>query len=96
MGQLCGILVGSGLIVGADDCHGCLLPLNHKGAHEFVDHNGKHWLWETDLECDCEHCMECSGDYCIIYWPKPVAAAELRARIQKEAPEVDPRQISLF
>ena len=55
----------------AVDTEGCLLPTEHDGPHEFVAPNGQHWLWETDMECDCEHCMQLEGDYCTIYWKKP-------------------------
>lgn len=53
------------------DADGCLLPMGHDGPHEFADPSGQHWLWETDLECDCEWCMSLEGDYCTIYWRKP-------------------------
>lgn len=96
MCQVCGTMSGSGLMVGVEDRQGCLLPLNHGGAHEFVDEYGEHWLWETDLTCDCEHCMQCEGDYCILYWPKPTVLAEFPTRIQGNQPDVDPRQIVLF
>jgi hypothetical protein len=62
----CGILHDCGAI-GPRDEHGCILPDGHDGPHEFVD-GGNHWLWETDLECQCEHCMRCEGDYCTTYW----------------------------
>lgn len=26
--------------------------------------------WETDWDCLCEHCIQCEGDYCTIYWRK--------------------------
>lgn len=53
------------------DMHGCILPNGHGGPHEFVDPHGKHWLWETDLECTCWWCRRCEGDYCTVYWEKP-------------------------
>ena len=55
------------------DRQGCLLAEGHAGPHEFVDEAGQHWLWETDLECTCSHCMQCEGDYCTTYWRKPAA-----------------------
>jgi len=50
------------------DPSGCRLHYGHEGPHEFVDLKGTLWQWETDLECDCEHCMQCEGDYCSTYW----------------------------
>ena len=50
------------------DKHGCRLHDGHDGPHEFVDTQGVLYRWETDWECDCEHCMRCEGDYCSIYW----------------------------
>ncbi len=55
------------------DINGCVLPDGHSGPHEFVDQRARVWQWETDLECDCEHCRECEGDYCTTYWQKPAA-----------------------
>lgn len=92
----CGVMVGRGFMVGVYDDHGCVLPRNHRGPHEFIDREGKRWLWETDLECDCEHCMQCEGDYCILYWEKPADKIELLVQRQGKAPDVDPRQIALF
>ena len=70
MCRQCGTLHGD--YPGApDDTDGCILPSGHIGPHEFVDADGQHWLWETDLECNCEHCMRCDGDYCTLYWEKP-------------------------
>lgn len=66
----CATLHGDGL-VGVEDHDGCILPEGHDGPHEFIARDGSHWLWETDLECECEHCMRCEGDYCTIYWQKP-------------------------
>lgn len=68
----CGILHGSDGPY-PPDRHGCVLPDGHDGPHEFIDPDGQHWLWETDMECDCDHCMRCEGDYCTIYWRKPEA-----------------------
>lgn len=66
----CGILHGSEAMLPVDN-DGCLLEMGHDGPHEFVDPKGQHWQWETDMECDCEHCMRCEGDYCTVYWKKP-------------------------
>lgn len=66
----CCILHGSS-ILGPTDADGCVLEIGHDGPHEFVDPSGRHWLWETDIECTCDHCMTCDGDYCTIYWLKP-------------------------
>ena len=52
------------------DVHGCILPSGHDGPHEFKDEHGRLWQWETDLSCQCEHCMRCEGDYCTTYWRK--------------------------
>lgn len=52
------------------DANGCRLQDGHDGPHEFVDQHGNVWCWETDWECLCEHCMQCEGDYCVIYWCK--------------------------
>lgn len=57
--------------IGPFDSDGCILPEGHVGPHEFVDEAGRHWLWETDFSCECEHCMRCEGDYCTTYWRKP-------------------------
>lgn len=70
----CGVLHGSDGPNPTDN-DGCVLAIGHAGPHEFVEPNGRRWLWETDMECDCEHCMLCEGDYCTTYWPKPAAAA---------------------
>ncbi len=65
----CGIMHGLGgpFVI---DQEGCLLADGHDGPHEFADQRGQTWQWETDLECDCEHCMRCEGDYCTPYWQK--------------------------
>ena len=52
------------------DDNGCVLPDSHDGPHEFVSRDGSVWQWETDWECDCDHCMRCEGDYCAAYWRK--------------------------
>lgn len=56
------------------DTEGCHLPQGHDGPHEFVAKDGVVWCWETDLSCNCEHCLECEGDYCSVYWKKPKVA----------------------
>jgi hypothetical protein len=66
----CGILFSNDLGGVPDDVTGCRLPHGHDGPHEFTDARGKVWQWETDWSCDCEHCLQCEGDYCEIYWPK--------------------------
>lgn len=50
------------------DRTGCVLPNGHEGPHEFVCTSGSRYRWETDMECTCEHCMRCDGDYCSTYW----------------------------
>lgn len=50
------------------DPHGCRRPEGHEGPHECVDSMGRIYQWETDWECDCEHCSACEGDYCFTYW----------------------------
>lgn len=72
----CGILHGDGF--GApEDQNGCILPVNHGGRpHEYVGGDGVTYQWETDLLCDCEHCMQADGDYCTTYWPKGQAPAQ--------------------
>jgi hypothetical protein len=72
--EVCGVLHGNH-VIGPQDDNGCVLPCGHDGPHEFVDASGRHWLWETDLECDCEHCMRAEGDYCSVYWRKPAELA---------------------
>jgi hypothetical protein len=66
---VCGILHGSDFPCPTDS-EGCLLADGHAGPHEFQDPSGQRWLWETDLECNCDHCRRCEGDYCTIYWRK--------------------------
>lgn len=71
MCQPCDILFSDGQ---PHDSTGCLLPSGHDGPHRFKDDQGAFWLWETDLSCDCEHCMRCEGDYCTVYWREPLEA----------------------
>lgn len=66
-GSTCGILFSDG---GPHDNHGCLRESGHSGPHEFIDQSGRRWCWETDFNCQCEHCQQCDGDYCSVYWPK--------------------------
>jgi len=66
----CGILFSNDLGGIPEDETGCQLPCGHEGPHEFTAVGGSVWLWETDWDCDCEHCQECEGDYCAIYWLK--------------------------
>lgn len=61
----CGIIHGY-----RGDYDPCILPEGHEGPHEYLDSLGRNWLWETDWDCLCEHCMQCEGDYCTIYWRK--------------------------
>ncbi|ADX47334.1 hypothetical protein Acav_3433 [Paracidovorax avenae ATCC 19860] len=61
----------------ARDKYGCVLPEGHDGPHEFVAEDGRHWLLETDLGCNCAHCERCEGDYCTGYWLKPAAVGAL-------------------
>lgn len=75
---VCGTLHHKGEMLPVDE-EGCILPAGHDGPHEFVDSSGQHWLWETDFDCDCEHCMSCEGDYCTTYWPKPATDAQANA-----------------
>jgi hypothetical protein len=64
----CGIMLGDG--AGPSDITGCLLPEHHEGRHEFVTTNGRTYLWEPLLTCECDHCRKCEGDYCTIYAEK--------------------------
>lgn len=70
----CFVMAGD-YLTGPVDRDGCLLPEGHDGPHEFADQHGHRWLWETDLECNCEHCRTCEGDWCVIYWRKQYRAA---------------------
>lgn len=65
----CGIMHGRGL-GGPTDDHGCRLPVNHAGPHEFLATDRRVYQWETDWECTCEECMGGDGDFCTTYWPK--------------------------
>lgn len=59
------------------DAEGCVLPSGHDSPHEFVATDGERWQWETDLECACDWCMKCEGDYCTIYWRKADSGGEI-------------------
>lgn len=72
--EICGIL-HSGYDPLLNDPHGCVLPVGHPGPHLFVAQDGRHIHWETDLECDCEHCSQALGDYCTTYWEVPAQSA---------------------
>lgn len=55
-----------------EDRSGCILEEGHQGPHEFIGRDGRHWVWETDLACNCQHCEDVAaglvdGDYCEIY-----------------------------
>lgn len=67
MSNVCGYVV---MDIDLIDDKGCILEYGHTGPHEFISTDGEHWLWETDMECTCEHCMQCEGDYCFDYWKK--------------------------
>jgi hypothetical protein len=63
----CGIQF-SGWGLGPKDKDGCRLPDGHAGPHEFISVTGTVYRWETDWECNCEHCRTNDGDYCSTYW----------------------------
>lgn len=67
MTSACGLILADASFT---DTKGCVLPVGHDGPHECRDEHGRAWNWEADLECDCEHCRQCDGDYCTIYWQK--------------------------
>tara|TARA_R110002033_G_scaffold136018_1_gene175692 strand:+ start:420 stop:644 length:225 start_codon:yes stop_codon:yes gene_type:complete len=71
--HVCGIYFFSGHGGSATDATGCLLKDGHVGPHEFSEASGKVWQWETDMNCDCEHCQRCDGDYCSTYWKKKIS-----------------------
>ena len=89
MENQCGTIAENHLMVGAHDEQGCILPIGHAGPHEFVSEDGTHWQWETDMECGCEHCKRCDGDYCISYWqvvPDANAEGESQKRTLRSVP----------
>lgn len=67
MTNLCAIYLTDASVT---DHTGCQLPEGHQGAHEFTTSTGHTYNWYTDLECGCEHCRRCEGDYCTVYWNK--------------------------
>ena len=66
----CGIMLSRNLGV-PEDKEGCILPEGHQGSHLSRTNQGLIG-WETDWECDCEHCLRCEGDYCEVYWKHSV------------------------
>lgn len=60
--------------VGVTDSCGCRLHCGHQGPHEFVSDEGQVIQWETDWDCDCDHCMSGEGDFCTVYWCIETAA----------------------
>lgn len=68
-------IVHSDAGTGDEDVTGCVLADGHPGPHEYKDAHGRAWLWETDFDCDCDHCKLEEGDYCTVYWRKPAAPA---------------------
>lgn len=80
--MICGIIHTDGMGSPPDE-NGCHLPVNHGGQpHEYVATDGCTYQWETDLECDCNHCMKCDGDYCTTYWVKDRAPAQGAAALR--------------
>jgi hypothetical protein len=77
---------------GPEDNHGCRRPSGHSGPHEFVEKRGTVYRWETDWQCDCEHCLSCDGDFCTVYW----TANEDDEEAQGEQKPVDASQRVLF
>ncbi len=68
MPSICGTMIGELGLPSLVDHHGCVLPMGHDGPHQCVDTRGQAWQWAEDLECACEHCRQCEGDYCVVYW----------------------------
>ena len=74
----CGLILGELIIGGREPDTGCALNCGHIGPHEFTATNGQTWCWETNYDCDCEHCKvcpgsdcpECEGEFCTTYWRK--------------------------
>lgn len=62
---------------GPHDTDGCCLPIGHTEPHEFTATNGIVYQWETDFECDCDHCRRCEGDYCTVYWQRARPAVDV-------------------
>lgn len=63
----CGIMFPS-FGPGPRDHSGCRLHDDHEGPHEFASDHGEVYRWETDLECDCESCLSCYEESCVVYW----------------------------
>jgi|APEBP8051072266_1049373.scaffolds.fasta_scaffold00350_22 hypothetical protein len=68
MSGACGVLMRVDEVVLPRDEEGCTLPAGHAGPHLSSTPEGA-FNWEIDLDCDCDHCQQCEGDYCITYWP---------------------------
>ena len=58
-----------------EDANGCILPRGHEGEHLSSTDEGL-LEWETDMDCGCEHCMQCEGDYCVVFGPVVPASPE--------------------
>ena len=67
----CAVMFGGNNGSEPRDLDVCVLPQDHDGPHQFTADDGRSFHWETDLECDCAHCMQTDGDYCAIYWLTP-------------------------
>jgi hypothetical protein len=65
---MCGVIMSATGCYLPEDRDGCVLPKGHDGPH-LCNTNSGPYGWETDWDCDCEHCKACGGDYCIVYWP---------------------------
>jgi hypothetical protein len=68
------------------------LSTGHTGPHEFVGADSVVYQWETDLECECSHCMRCEGDYCATYWLKDSAQAAQDGDRTREQAEAEQRE----
>jgi|GEM_PF-2254014 hypothetical protein len=64
----CGYIFNPKLVIHPEDDHGCILPSGHDGPHKFIGTDNKIYEWEIDMSCECDHCMQCQGDYCAVYW----------------------------
>jgi hypothetical protein len=92
MCQVCGTILTNDSGVTPTDDNGCRLPSGHAGPHEFIAKDGLTYQWETDWECDCEHCRSGDGDYCTVYW----TASEFRPTKSAQQKPIDPSQMALF
>lgn len=64
----CGVLFPNHSPVEPTDFDGCILPSGHDGEHEFIGADLLLYGWETDMDCDCEHCRSDSVDqWCSVY-----------------------------